>query len=1110
MRLNSIKLAGFKSFVDPTTVNFRSNLTAVVGPNGCGKSNVIDAVRWVMGEGSAKTLRASAMTDVIFNGSTQRQPISKASIELVFDNSDKTLQGEYANFGEISVRREVTRDAQSFYYLNGTRCRRRDITDLFLGTGLGPRSYAIIEQGMINRFIEARPEELRGYIEEAAGVSRYKERRRETETRLKRTRENLERLGDLEDELMRQLQHLRRQAEAAKRFKTLSEDIRQAEVRLAARRWGKCQSEIEAAQAQAQSLEAQIKDALVRRESVQGQIHAQRQQFDDAQQALEQAQAAYYSSGADVTRLEQQQLSIAERRRAMEQNQNRAKARLQSAQQALSQDDEERMRQRADCSQWRAQLDQLESQKAPLEQAVAEAEHAWRQAREAQQVQQQARAQCEQSLRLAQRDAQQAQKALEQVQARRQRLMSAQPIAPQIPVVDWAALERQALDAQTQADEAQAELETGRRALQAQQSMIQRLESAVREAQAQVDSLTQALASSQPAQTLDRPRILDGVEVAPDKALMLASALGSLTQAYRLEDWQLPGSAGQFVVDPPRDFDGLLGLRGARPVDSLAQAIAAQAQLAPGEFFVAPEGQQIGRGWAVLSPQLDPTPQLQAQLAQAHKQLQQAQQELAQAQQQPGVEIQELAERAESGRVAAQQLTREWEQAQAEQRANERLIQEHQRAQERFANDQAAIEQDSEEAHATLEMALEAQAEAQEAFENMPQQSSGVVELEAAWHDARDQLDEFQTQVSSITLRLQTAQARLESLEDRVQRARDDVEEASETLAELAEQAEQWQDESDLQVQLNQAVAARVEAENALASARGVMQGFDAAVRELENQRLGCEQALESLREQLAASRTEASTYQALQQSQSEFLEASGFVPQVVLDTLDTESETQLAVALEKLQKQRERTGAVNLAAVEELEEAEQRKAYYAEQRLDLETALDTLDGAIRKIDRETRALFRETFERINQSLQALFPKVFGGGEAWLEMTDEDPLETGVTLMARPPGKKNSTIHLLSGGEKALTAVALVFAIFQLNPAPFCMLDEVDAPLDDANVGRYANLLQEMSDQVQFIFVTHNKIAMEKAEHLMGVTMHEAGVSRLVSVDVAEAVAMTQ
>ena len=307
MRLTSIKLAGFKSFVDPTTVLFRSNLTAVVGPNGCGKSNVIDAVRWVMGEGSAKTLRASAMTDVIFNGSTQRQPVGKAAIELVFDNSDGSLQGEYAAFSEISVRREVTRDAQSFYYLNGTRCRRRDITDLFLGTGLGPRSYAIIEQGMINRFIEAKPDELRSYIEEAAGVSRYKERRRETETRLKRTRENLDRLGDLEEELRRQLQHLKRQAEAAKRFKTLSEDIRQAEIRLAVRRWNNAQSKIDQAAQRIETQEQAIKDALVHRESIQGQMQAQRQQFDDTQHALERAQADFYSAGAEVTRLEQQQ-----------------------------------------------------------------------------------------------------------------------------------------------------------------------------------------------------------------------------------------------------------------------------------------------------------------------------------------------------------------------------------------------------------------------------------------------------------------------------------------------------------------------------------------------------------------------------------------------------------------------------------------------------------------------------------------------------------------------------------------------------------------------------------------------------------------------------------
>ena len=1110
MRLSSIKLAGFKSFVDPTTVNFRSNLTAVVGPNGCGKSNVIDAVRWVMGEGSAKTLRASAMTDVIFNGSTQRQPIGKAAIELIFDNSDQSLQGEYAAFSEISVRREVTRDAQSFYYLNGARCRRRDITDLFLGTGLGPRSYAIIEQGMINRFIEARPEELRGYIEEAAGVSRYKERRRETETRLKRTRENLDRLGDLEEELSRQLQHLRRQAEAAKRFKTLSEDIRQAEIRLAARRWGHCQSEMDSAQTHAQSLENQISDALVRRESIQGQIHAQRQQFDDAQQQLEQAQADFYSSGADVSRLEQQQQSLNERARAMEQNQNRAKARLQSAQQTLSQDDAEQSRQTQQCAQWQAELDQFSAQQVPLEAAVAAAEQAWRDARDQQQAQQQTRSSAQQALRLAQRDAEQAQKALDQIQSRRQRLIAGRPVAPQIDIQPLDQLQSELEAAQRASQDAAIQLAEVQQLHEQQQAQLRAAQSAVGECQAKVDTLAQALEQNQADEASDLPNVLEGVALTPQQAVMVSSALGSLSQAARISDWSFPTQSGQFVINAPVDVESLLALRGAKQVDSLERATEQRALLAAGEFFVTPQGQQVGRSWAILSPQIDPTPQMRAQRVLAQQTLETQQAELSRLSALPPIDLAgALQADAQAGEQLAE-LSRQFDRAQAEQSANQRLVSEHERALERFNSDLASLEEDSEETHALLEDALEAQAQATEVFENLPDEVDQVRELESAWHSARDDLDEFQTQASSITLKLQTAKARMESLQERVERAREDVEEASETLAELADQAEDIQDNADLQGQLNQAVARRVAAEGALNDARAVMQGFDAGVRELESQRMATEQTLESLREQLAASRTEYSTQQALQQSQSEFLEVAGFVPQAVLDTLDGASETQLAVALEKLEKQRERTGAVNLAAVEELEEAEQRKAYYADQRLDLETALDTLDGAIRKIDRETRALFRETFDRINQSMQALFPKVFGGGEAWLEMTDDDPLETGVTLMARPPGKKNSTIHLLSGGEKALTAVALVFAIFQLNPAPFCMLDEVDAPLDDANVGRYANLLQEMSDQVQFIFVTHNKIAMEKAEHLMGVTMHEAGVSRLVSVDVAEAVAMTQ
>ena len=1110
MRLTSIKLAGFKSFVDSTQVVFRSNLTAVVGPNGCGKSNVIDAVRWVMGEGSAKTLRASAMTDVIFNGSTQRQPVGKASIELVFDNSDQSLQGEYGKFSEISVRREVTRDAQSFYYLNGTRCRRRDITDLFLGTGLGPRSYAIIEQGMINRFIEARPEELRAYIEEAAGVSRYKERRRETESRLKRTRENLDRLGDLEEELNRQLQHLRRQAEAAKRFQTLSADIRQAEVRLAGRRWASSQSLIDAATAKAREFESQINDALVHRESVAGQIEAQRQSFDEGQQALEQAQADYYSAGAEVTRLEQQQRSWQDQRRAIEQTQARARTRLQSAQQSLANDDQESQRQQAQVTQWQQALTEAQAAGAGLQASVEQAEHTWRQARQAQQADQQARSQVEQSLRLAERDREQAERQVGQIQARRQRLAANRPVAPEVESFDASALTQGLAQYQEERIQVQAQLTQAEQAEQAWQTELRDAQSQAQAIDAELRTLDQALASSTEVSIPGLPRLLDDLAVPQAQAVAFSSALGALTQAYRLDDWDSAHTAGQFVVQAPQDWQSLLALTGGRLVDTLEQAIAEQSSLQPGQFLVLPEGQKVGRGWMVLSPQVDPAPQLAAQRAEAERQRSHVSDHLETLQSQQPASPGALKQRLVELDTRCNDTQREIDRMQSEQAASQRLMSEFERSLERFESDMAAIEEDSESAHLALEDAIEAKEAATEALSALPDPGQEVETLEAQWNAARDDWEDHQTGLSSLTLKLQTAQARLDSLSERLSRGRQDVEEATDALADVQQQLDEGADAQDIQQQLNQAIAQRVTAEQTLTQAREAMQGFDAQVRALEHDRQATEQRLEQLREQLAQARSEAATQAALQQSQSEFLEGAGFVPSAVAETLDDASETQLMVIVERLEKQRERTGAVNLAAVDELAQAEERQAYYAAQRLDLETALATLDSAIRKIDRETRALFRETFDRVNQSLQGLFPKVFGGGEAWLEMTDDDPLETGISLMARPPGKKNSTIHLLSGGEKALTAVALVFAIFQLNPAPFCMLDEVDAPLDDANVGRYANLLQEMSDQVQFIFVTHNKIAMEKAEHLMGVTMHEPGVSRLVSVDVAEAVAMTE
>lgn len=1109
MRLSRIKLAGFKSFVDPTTVQFRSNLTAVVGPNGCGKSNVIDAVRWVMGEGSAKTLRASAMTDVIFNGSTHRQPIGKASIELVFDNSDQTLTGEYAAFTEISVRREVTRDAQSFYYLNGARCRRRDITDLFLGTGLGPRSYAIIEQGMINRFIEARPEELRGYIEEAAGVSRYKERRRETESRLKRTRENLDRLSDLEDELARQLAHLKRQAEAAKRYKTLSDDILTAQIQLAAFRWGQSERVIETATQRTQELEASIQDRLVERESTQGQIEAQRQQFDDTQQSLEQAQAAFYSAGADVSKLEAMQKNHQDQVRALEANQARARARLQTAQQALSQDDAEFTQQQAQMAGMQEQLTLAEQQADPIREQVAVAEKAWKQAREAVQQSEQARLQAQQTLRMAQRDVIQAQRELDQLSSRRQRLASARPSAPEVNTVDLTLLSDQLSQSEIAVTDSQAAFEAAREQDQHHRRQCQDLDNQMDQLRASLSALDRAMSQSDQSQAKG-PTVLDDLVIPSGQGRAIASALGDLTQASLIADWSDLGSSGQFVVSVDTTIDNLLALRGAIMVESREQAIARRSELNSGEFFVCPDGEQIGRQWCVLSPKLDPLPEMRAQhLELTEKLAAMAKQREALEQ----VELPDLAQLESSYKQSVEQRSiaqRDFDRASAEQAASERLLAEYNKSIERHQADLDAIEQDSEEAHVALEDALEAQTEAEDALQQLPEPADTASEFEAAWHDARDAWDDHQTQVSQIRLRFQTSQARIDALSDRVERGRAEVDEARDALEEIAEQAEHLAAPEDYQSQLNQAVAQRLTAEQNLAAAREAMQVFDAQVRELESRRAGLEQSLEQLRAELAESRTEISTQQALQQTQSEFLQSADQDPVELQSQIEGQSETQLLVALERLEKQRERQGAVNLAAVDELAEAQERQDYYAQQRQDLESALETLDGAIRKIDRETRALFRETFDRINQSLQALFPKVFGGGEAWLEMTDEDPLETGISLMARPPGKKNSTIHLLSGGEKALTAVALVFAIFQLNPAPFCMLDEVDAPLDDANVGRYANLLQEMADQVQFIFVTHNKIAMEKAEHLMGVTMHEPGVSRLVSVDVAEAVAMTE
>ncbi|RMS47788.1 Chromosome segregation protein SMC [Pseudomonas amygdali pv. photiniae] len=679
MRLKCIKLAGFKSFVDPTTVNFPSNMAAVVGPNGCGKSNIIDAVRWVMGESSAKNLRGESMTDVIFNGSTSRKPVSQASIELVFDNSDGTLVGEYAAYAEISIRRKVTRDSQNSYYLNGTKCRRRDITDIFLGTGLGPRSYSIIEQGMISKLIEAKPEDLRNFIEEAAGISKYKERRRETENRIRRTHENLARLTDLREELERQLERLHRQAQAAEKYQEYKAEERQLKAQLSAVR-------------------VKVEQLTLRR-----------------------------------TRLDEELAELGEQRAVEHEHLGESRLQLQDALDSMAQDTEQR----------------------------------------------------------------------EVLQAQRDAL-------------------RERLD-----------------------------------------------------------RIRQDARQHKDHSHQLAVRLGSLKAQY----------------------------------DSTRQAL-------------------------------------------------------------------------ERLRMQSERLTEKREQ---------------------------------------------------------------------------------------LSLNLEEGEAPLE----------------------------------ELRLKLEELLERRMVVDDEMRIAKNALEDADRELREAEKRRTQAEQQSQLLRGQLEQQRLEWQSLTVRRTALQDQLHEDGYDLHGVLATLTPDASEQAAEQqLESIAGRIQRLGAINLAAIDEYQQQSERKRYLDAQDADLVEALDTLENVIRKIDKETRNRFKDTFDQINSGIQALFPKVFGGGSAYLELTGEDLLDTGVTIMARPPGKKNSTIHLLSGGEKALTALALVFAIFKLNPAPFCMLDEVDAPLDDANVGRYARLVKEMSQTVQFIYITHNKIAMEMADQLMGVTMHEPGCSRLVAVDVEQAMAL--
>ncbi|AFL76284.1 chromosome segregation protein SMC [Thiocystis violascens] len=1193
MRLEKIRLAGFKSFVDPTTVSFPSNLVGVVGPNGCGKSNVIDAVRWVMGESSAKMLRGESMADVIFNGSTGRKPVGVASIELVFDNSDGGVGGEYAAFNQIAVKRQVSRDGQSGYFLNGSRCRRRDIQDLFLGTGLGPRSYAIIEQGMITRIIESRPEDLRLFLEEAAGISKYKERRRETETRIRHTRENLDRLDDLREEVGKQLQHLERQAATAEKYTQLRADERRLDLELKALRWRALDVEIERQERLLAEAENATESGIARQRRLEADIEARREDQNAASDSFNEVQGRFYAVGAEIARAEQAIQFAAEAR-------GRREAELVRLEQELYEAERHLERDQTRLTEIAGELARDEPEWQAAEQALGEAVGVLMTAEDQLKVWE---SEWDAFNQASARPAQQAQverarmNALEQRVGRdRERLRRIEEEAARLDAGDVATRIEELTERELGLEEQIGEVESHQ---QGCAEDLERRESALRELADELDRLRTGLQESrgrlaslsalQEAALADRdgeraawlarqglaeaPRLVDHLEVDAGWETAVETLLGDALRAVgttgldrhgTVAEPLLPGlvlldttpalgegGKGQGArgkeegarelgteegarsddaldtlvsrVRAPWSLASLLG--GVRVAEGLADALDARETLGPGERLITREGVQVGRNWlgapatedggGVLA-RADAVKSLRSEIADL---LADESALLADAEQ-----LRAARAEAEQSRLAMDQqrtvLERELSSLRAE-LSSARTRREHQQERLRALADER-LELDQQTADAIAEME-----ETRERLHEHLAEMDALAERRDFMVQERDRLRSTvaQGRERERACRERSQGLRVSVESNRAARAatQQSLTRADEQQTQLSERRDALQDalEEDVEPLLEQRerldehLALRVEVEQALGDARNRRESLDAEVRGLEQERLRVEQGVHANQRGLDALRLERQERLVRRRTLEEQLAESDTVPAAVLASMDdaaraaSAAEDGEAVWQEELSKvgaRIQRLGAINLAAIDEFKEQSQRKTYLDAQHEDITRSLETLEQAIRKIDRETRHRFKETYDRVDQGFREIFPRLFGGGQAYLTLTDEDLLETGVSVMARPPGKRNSTIHLLSGGEKALTAVALVFAIFQLNPAPFCMLDEVDAPLDDANVVRFCELVRSMSERVQFIFISHNKVTMEIADHLLGVTMHEPGVSRLVSVDVDEAV----
>jgi len=1160
MRLSTIKLSGFKSFVDPTTLHLPTNMTGVVGPNGCGKSNIIDAVRWVMGESSASRLRGDSLTDVIFAGSSARKPVSQATVELIFDNSDHTISGEYASFNEISVKRTVSRDGSSNYYLNGTKCRRRDITDLFLGTGLGPRSYSIIEQGMISQIIEARPEDLRVYLEEAAGISKYKERRKETETRIRHTRENLDRLGDLRDEIGKQLEHLKRQARQAEQYQALQEERRVKDAEWKALEFRGLDGRLSKLREGLAQEETHLQQLIAEQREAEARIETSRVRREESADALNAAQAEVYQVGSTLARLEQQ----IHHQRELSQRLHKARDETQQALAELghhiSGDEAKLMVLRESVDAATPQLEQLQEENEIKQDSLREAEARladwqvrWEQ--HTRQSSEASRSGDVERTRVDYLDKQvlEADRRREALQAERSGLDvdALEAVFEQLHVqhdTQKSALEELGEQVELRKQEVAA-VQEQQRGTQNELAELRKQANGVRGRLASLETLQQAALGQEQgaavawlkargldsgARVGERLQVEAGWENAVESALgqliegvlvdapeQLVEALGELGEgriALVADDdapLQVAATSLAAKVTGPAAIRRLLARLHA--AEDLADAARLQATLPEGDSVITRGGERLGTGWVrvsrsgaakqgallrereinTLREQIEVLAQREAQLEQLlvgfREQLLDAEQQREDVQRslyQMHRGVSELA-----GQLQGQQGKLE-------------------SARTRIDRIEGELSQLLETLDVNREQVREARARLDSAVNSMGDLESVRNALEnerrqftEARDRARDAARSVRETAHSLALTLESQRAQVASLSQALERMSNQRGQLDSRLGELHAQLDDGDTPVEsLQAEHQAALEARVRADGLLSQARSLLDGIDVELRELEQTRHKRDEQALAQREKISQRRLDQQALVLSAEQLQAAVEKAGFVLQEVISTLPDDARLgDWEQTVQQIDGRMRRLEPVNLAAIQEYGEASQRSEYLDAQNLDLTTALETLEDAIRKIDRETRGRFKDTFDRVNAGVQALYPRLFGGGHAYLELTGEDLLDTGVTIMARPPGKRVSSISLLSGGEKAMTAVALVFAIFQLNPAPFCLLDEVDAPLDEANVGRLANMVKEMSEKVQFLFVSHNKATMEAAHQLSGVTMREPGVSRLVSVDLEEA-----